>query len=99
MPVNPVSAENSAPTRKNAERPQRTPVPSAGSSSTTKNITTTNTPSVRNGRLMDAAAPSSAAAATPLIFGVPLPAPTTPRTNNAATPTAPTATPATPLTP
>ncbi len=51
MPVNPVSAENSAPTRKNAERPQRTPVPSAGSSSSTKKITTTNTPSVRNWRL------------------------------------------------
>ena len=50
MPVNPVSAENRAPTRKNAERPQRTAASSAGSSKSTKKIATTKTPRVRNWR-------------------------------------------------
>ncbi len=48
MPVNPVSAENTAPTTKNSDRPHRTPPESAGSSSSTKKISTTNTPRVRN---------------------------------------------------
>jgi hypothetical protein len=51
MPVNPVRAENSAPTRKKMDRPQRTPEPSAGSTSNTKKMITTKTPSVRNWRL------------------------------------------------
>ena len=50
MPVNPVSPENRAPTRKNNDRPQRTPPPSAGSTSSTKKMITTNTPRVRNWR-------------------------------------------------
>ena len=50
MPVNPVSAENNAPTRKNPLRPQRTDAVSAGSSKSTKKISTTKTLSVRNCR-------------------------------------------------
>ena len=50
MPVNPVSAENTAPITKNSDRPHRTPEPSAGSRSSTKKISTTNTPRVRNWR-------------------------------------------------
>ena len=48
MPVNPVSPENSAPTRKKMLRPQRTASPSAGSTRRMKKIRTTKTPSVRN---------------------------------------------------
>jgi len=48
--VNPVVAENSAPTKKKMLRPQRTEVPSAGSSNSTKKMTTTKTPRVRNWR-------------------------------------------------
>ena len=50
MPVKPVRPENNAPTRKKMLRPQRTPDPSAGSSSSTKKMTTTKTPRVRNWR-------------------------------------------------
>ena len=50
IPVNPVSAENNAPTRKKMLRPQRIDSVSAGSTSSTKKISTTNTPSVRNWR-------------------------------------------------
>ena len=50
IPVNPVSAENSAPHRKKMDRPHLTPVVSAGSRSRTKKITITNTPRVRNWR-------------------------------------------------
>jgi len=50
MPVNPVSAENTAPITKNSDRPHRTPGPSAGRRSSTKKISTTNTPRVRNWR-------------------------------------------------
>ena len=50
MPVNPVSAENTAPTRKKMLRPQRTLVSSAGSRSRTKKMMTTNTLRVWNWR-------------------------------------------------
>ncbi len=48
MPVKPVTAENSAPTRKKMDRPHLTPEPSAGSTSRTKKMMTTKTPSVLN---------------------------------------------------
>ena len=48
IPVNPVSAEKPAPTRKKIDRPQRTPPVSAGSSKSTKKMMTTNTPRVLN---------------------------------------------------
>ncbi len=48
IPVNPVSAEKSAPTRKKPLRPQRTDAVSAGSGSSTKKISTTKTPIVLN---------------------------------------------------
>ena len=50
IPVNPVSAEKPAPTRKKIDRPQRTPSPPAGtgSSKSTKKMMTTNTPRVLN---------------------------------------------------
>ncbi len=48
MPVNPVSAENSAPTRKKALRPQRTLSPSAGSTSKIQGMMKAKTPSVLN---------------------------------------------------
>ena len=51
MPRNPTRAENTAPTRKNRLRPQRTDSPSAGRSSSTKKIRTTKTPIVLNCRL------------------------------------------------
>src|SRR5262249_57687749 len=50
MPMKAVRAENSAPTRKNTLRPQRTPSPLAGSTSSTKKIRTTKMPSVLNWR-------------------------------------------------
>jgi hypothetical protein len=50
MPVNPVTAENSAPIRKKMLRPQVTAGPSAGSGSSTKNMITTKMPRVRNWR-------------------------------------------------
>ena len=50
MPVKPVRPENNAPTRKNALRPQRTPVSSAGSTSRMKKMMTTKTPKVLNWR-------------------------------------------------
>ena len=50
MPVNPVSAENMAPTRKKMLRPQRTLVSSAGSRSRMKKMMTTNTLRVLNWR-------------------------------------------------
>src|SRR5580658_5260716 len=47
MPVNPVNPENKAPTRKKMLRPHITPAPPAwGSTSSTKKMTTTNTPRV-----------------------------------------------------
>ena len=48
MPVNPVSAENPAPTRKKMDRPHRTDEPSAGSTSSTKKMMTTKMPRVLN---------------------------------------------------
>ncbi len=50
IPVNPVSPENNAPTRKNMERPIRTDSPSAGRISRMKKISTTNTAIVLNCR-------------------------------------------------
>ena len=92
MPVNPVSPENRAPTRKNNERPQRTPSPSAGSTSRTKKMITTNTPRVRNWRRRYAAAPSCTASEISCIFCVPLLAASTSRTSRPATPSAHSAT-------
>ncbi len=50
IPVNPASAENNAPTRKNALRPHRTDAVSAGRSRSTKKIGMTKMPMVRNWR-------------------------------------------------
>ena len=50
IPVNPVVAENKAPTRKKMLRPQRTDAESAGSSRRMKKIGTTKMPMVRNWR-------------------------------------------------
>ena len=50
IPVNPVIAENSAPTRKKIDRPKRTDSSTAGSTSSTKKISTTKTLSVLNCR-------------------------------------------------
>ena len=92
MPVNPVRPENRAPTRKNNDRPKRTPSPSAGSTSSTKKITTTKTPIVRNWRCRYAAAPSWTAAEISCIFGEPWLAASTSRTSSPATPSAQSAT-------
>ena len=51
IPANPVSAENSAPTTKNIDLPTRTPALSAGSSRSSRGMSTTKTPTVRNCRL------------------------------------------------
>ena len=56
------------------DRPHRTPEPSAGSTSSTKKITTTKTPRVRNWRRRYAAAPSWTASAISCILAVPCPA-------------------------
>src|SRR5580700_2133746 len=95
MPVNPVSAENSAPTRKKMLRPHITPLPAEGSTSSTKKMTTTNTPRVLNWRRRYAAAPSCTARAISCIFWVPWPAASTSRTSTPAVPRASTPTTAT----
>jgi hypothetical protein len=50
MPVNPVVAENSAPTRKKIDRPKRTDSSTAGSTSRIKKISTTKMLTVLNCR-------------------------------------------------
>src|SRR5580704_9690638 len=96
MPVNPVSPENKAPTRKKMLRPHITPAPPAwGSTSSTKKMTTTNTPRVLNWRRRYAAAPSCTARAISCIFWVPWPAASTSRTSTPAVPRASTPTTAT----
>ncbi len=51
IPRKPVIAEKSAPTAKKIERPQRTASESAGSSRSSRGMTMTKTPRVRNWRL------------------------------------------------
>ena len=98
MPTNPVTAENSAPTRKKMLRPQRTLAPSAGSTSSTKKMMTTKTPRVLNCRRRYAAAPSCTARAISCIRWVPWLAASTSRTSTPATPRASSATTATMMT-
>ena len=85
MPVNPVSPENTAPTRKKMLRPQRTSELSAGSRSRIQKIMKTKTPSVLNCLRRYAAAPSCTALAISCIFAVPWLAARTSRTSQPAT--------------
>ena len=98
MPTNPVTAENNAPTRKKILRPHCTLAPSAGSTSSTKKMMTTNTPRVLNCRRRYAAAPSCTALAISCIRWVPWLAASTSRTSAPATPRASSATTATMMT-
>src|SRR5580658_1547243 len=95
IPTNPVTAENTAPTRKKMLRPQRTPAPSAGSRSRMKKMAITKMPRVWNWRRRYAAAPSWTARAISCIFWVPWLAASTSLTSTPATPSASRATTAT----